>query len=56
MSSAVFKIALANLTRARGLHLLDRGSYINGRAVKMLSGHFSVLKIYICKFSDAQLV
>ena len=23
----------------RGEHLLDRGSYINGRAVKMLSGH-----------------
>ena len=29
-----------------------RGSYSNGRAVKILSGRSSGLKLYACKFSD----
>ena len=32
--------------------MLDRGSYANERTVKMLSGHSSVSKTYLCKFSD----
>ena len=31
---------------------LDRGSFSTGRAVKILSGHPPVLKLYECKFSD----
>ena len=31
---------------------LDRGSSSSGRAVKILSGHPPVLKVYMCKFSD----
>ena len=38
------------------LHLLDRGSYTNGRAVKILFGHSSVFKLYTCKFSDMVVV
>ena len=30
----------------------DSESYTNGRAMKMLFDHLSVLKLYTCKFSD----
>ena len=30
-----------------GMHLLNRGSYINGRAVKLLSIHLYSVKIFI---------
>ena len=35
---------------------LDRGSSSTGRAVKIPSGHPSVLKLYMCEFSDLFLV
>ena len=38
--------------KTRELHLPDRGSCSTGRAVKILSGHLPVLKVYMCKFSD----
>ena len=38
------------------MHVLGRESCPNGRAGKMLSGHFSVFKLYICKFSDLYLI
>ena len=31
---------------------LDRGRSSTGRAVKILSGHPPVLKLYMCKFSE----
>ena len=41
--------------KTRGMHVLNRGSYANRKAVKMLSGHSSVLKIYTWKLSDLDL-
>ena len=42
--------------KTRRLHLFDRGSYTNGRAVKILYGYSSMLNIYMCKFQTMQLV
>ena len=44
--------SLALKCKTRGFDLLDRENYNTGRVVKILSGHPSMLKIYMCKFSD----
>ena len=45
---------LAHTFTGCGLHLLERGSYTNGRALKILSNPCSLLKLYIEIFGLVQ--
>ena len=45
-------IILSYLRKTHILQCLITGSYTNGKAVKMLSGHSWVLKLYSCNFDD----